>query len=234
MTAHNIDIDAAASATVRRRRTDLLGVVPLGAGAGVVAVLLILTPWGARNEIGYAAVAPIRDAFWAGILLDGLAMVAVTLGLSLVVHGLVDRNGWVLATVGAVLAVAGGVAFALGGFGYATLAWHVTDASVVDPAAGAAVLESAIENPTHSLVVQIAGFLAMTLGMVLLALALVRSASVPRWLPAVVIATALLAFVVPPRLKDLAQAVQMAALVAIAVTSLRRRDREGLRAAGQR
>ena len=212
---------AQATAGVRPRRAPLMGVVPLVLGAVTSAVLLLLTPWGERNEIGYSAVAPIRDAFWVGILLDGLAMVAVTLGLSIVVHRLVVRAGAVLARLGSVLAVAGGVTFALGGFGYATLAWHVTDPSVLDPAAGTAVLESAIDNPQHSLVVQIAGFLAMTLGMVLLSVALLRSGCVPRWLPVVVLVTSVLAFVVPPRVKDLVQVVQLLALVLIALMSVR-------------
>ena len=213
---------------IRSRRRGLSGVVPLVLGAATSAVLLLLTPWGERNEIGYAAVAPIRDAFWAGILVDGLAMVAVALGLALVVHRLVGGVRPVLVGAGGTLATAGAVAFALGGFGYATLAWHVTDASVLDPAAGAAVLRSAVESPQHSLVVQIAGFLMMTLGLVLLSLALLRSRAVPRWLPTVVIATALLAFVVPPRLKDLAQVVQMIALAAIGLVAVGRHGRTGV------
>lgn len=208
-------------AAVGPRESSTIGVVPLALGAVTSATLLLLTPWGERNEIGYAAVAPIRDAFWAGILLDGLAMVAVTLGLAIVVHRLAGHAAAVLARSGAVLAVAGGVAFALGGFGYATLAWHVTDASVLDPAAGTAVLDSAIESPQHSLLVQIVGFLAMTLGVVLLSVALLRSGAIPRWLPIVVIVTSLVAFVVPPRIKDLVQVVQLLSLVAIALVSLR-------------
>lgn len=207
--------------TVRSRPASPIGAVSLVLGSVTSAALLLLTPWGERNEIGYAAVAPIRDAFWAGILLDGLAMVAVTLGLSLVVLRLVQRAGAVPARLGAVLAVAGGVTFALGGFGYATLAWHVTDPSILDPAAGTAVLQNAIENPQRSLVVQIVGFLTMTLGVVLLSVALLRSGVLPRWVPIVVLVTSVLAFVVPPRIKDLAQVVQMLAFVALGLLSLR-------------
>lgn len=206
---------------VRNRAVSPTGVVPLVLGAAISALLLLLTPWGERNEIGYAAVAPIRDAFWAGILLDGLATVAVTLGLSSIVLGLVQRAGAVPARLGAVLAVAGGVTFALGGFGYATLAWHVTDPSILDPAAGTAVLQNAIENPQHSLLVQIVGFLAMSLGIMLLTVALLRSGTLPQWLPIVVLVTSVLAFVVPPRGKDLIQVVQLLALVAIGLLSLR-------------
>jgi hypothetical protein len=148
-------------------------------------------------------------------------MVAVTLGLSLVVLRLLQRAGAVPARLGAMLAVAGGVTFALGGFGYATLAWHVTDPSILDPAAGKAVLQSAIENPQHSLVVQIVGFLAMTLGVVLLSVALLRSGTLPRWVPIVVLVTSVLAFVVPPRIKDLAQVVKMLAFVVLGLLSLR-------------
>ena len=205
---------------VRNRAVSPTGVVPLVLGAVISAVLLLLTPWGERNEIGYAAVAPIRDAFWAGILLDGLATVAVTLGLSSVVLRLVQSTGAVPARLGAVLAVAGGVIFALGGFGYATLAWHLTDPTILDPAACTAVLHSAIENPQHSLLVQIVGFLAMTLGVMLLSIALLRSGMLPQWLPIAVLSTSVLAFVVPPRGKDLIQVLQLLALVAIGLLAL--------------
>lgn len=203
----------------------LLGAVPLVVGALTIAVLLLVVPWGERNEIDYAAVSPIRDAFWAGVLVDGLAMAAVGIGLALVVCRLVPGKGRRWADAGAVLTVTGSILFALGGFAYATLAWHATDSSAVDPAAGAALLDRAVESPQHSLLLQIAGFLTFTLGTVLVSVALLRSGAVTRWLPGVILVTTVLVFVSPPRVKDGAQAVQMLTFGALALLSLRDRSR---------
>lgn len=223
MTTATTTTATVATPAPRSPRRRVLCAAPLVLGAVVIAALLLVVPWGERNAIDYAAVSPIRDAFWIGILTDALAMVAVGIGLGLVVCRLVPGRGAGWAEAGAVLTGVGSVVFALGGFAYATLAWHTTDASVIEPAAGAALLERAIEQPQHSLLLQIVGFLTFTLGTVLVAVALLRSKAVPRWLPALILVTTVLVFVSPPRVKDLAQAVQMVALGAVGVLSLRAR-----------
>lgn len=207
-----------ASTIARVRRT--LIAVPLIAGGIALATLQLIVPWGERNQLGYEALAPIRDAAWTGIVIDSIAMIALGLGLSLVVCRLAPAKGAVWATVGAVLTSAGCVLFGLGAFGFATLVWHATDPSLVAPAEGAALLEYAVASPQHAMVFQMAGFLAFTIGTLLLCVALLRAGTVTRWLPIAVIVLTVALFVVPPRVDDFVQAAQMLCFAGIGVAYL--------------
>ena len=177
-------------------------------GALTTVVLLLTSPWGERNELSYEAVAPIRDAAWTGILLDSVATIAVGFGLSLVVCQLVHTKGAVWAHLGAVLASLGSVLFALGSFAFASLVWHVTEPALLPPAEGAAVMEYAVANPQHAILIQVAGFLTYTAGTLLLCVALLRAATITRWLPIAIIALAVAAFVLPTSAVDYVQAAQ--------------------------
>jgi hypothetical protein len=76
--------------------------------------MVLWQPWGERNAISYADLAPNRDAGWLGGLLDGVAFGVVGVTLGLVVCVVAPARGAVWATAGAVLTGLGGVLFAAG------------------------------------------------------------------------------------------------------------------------
>ncbi|WP_431473749.1 DUF4386 family protein [Ornithinimicrobium sp. W1665] len=186
---------------------------------------MVFVPWGQRNDLSYASLAPIRDAAWAGLLADALAMVAVGTGLAVVVGGLVRGRGRAWATAGGALTSVGAVVFALGASAFASLVWHATDPAVLSPDQGTALLAHAEANPGHGLLLHMVGFLTFTVGTLLLAVALLRAGTAPRWLPAAVVVLTVLLFAFPGRPQDLAQAAQMLVFAAIGVVYLRSEDR---------
>lgn len=189
----------------------------LAVGSLTIAVLLLTTPWGERDGLDYASLAPIRDNVWAGLLLDGLAFAVVGVTVGLAVCGLVRSRGATLATIGAVLTSLGGIAFAMGAFSFASLAWHVTDTSLLDATDGAALLAYAVDNPMHGMAVQMAGFLSLILGLALLAIALLRAGTVPRALPISMLALLGAQFTpIPQRALDIVQIMLMASLIGVA------------------
>lgn len=203
----------------------ILLAVGLGVSALTVAVLVLLQPWGERNALDYETLSVDRALSWSTILLDGLAMAALGICLSLVVTRLVPGRGAVLARVGGTLTAAGGVLFAMGMFAFASLAWYATEPGVLSPTDGSALLEHAVANPGHGMLVQIAGFLTVTLGVLVLCAALLRAGTVGRALPITVLVLSLAAFPVPPPVLNYLQAAQMVGLAALAVAAVRAESR---------
>lgn len=194
---------------------------PLVLGALTVAAVVLLQPWGERNDLTYATLAPHRDAVWTGVLLDGLAMAAIGISLALVVAHLARGRGSVWAGVGGVFTTAGGVFFAMGIYAFGSLAWYVTDPAVLDPAQGAALLEHAHAQPQHGMVLQMAGFLTFSLGVLLLCVALLRAGTVGRWLPVLVLVLTVAQFAAPVAILNGVQVAHLLALGAIGLASLR-------------
>lgn len=205
-----------------RRARSVIGPATLALGAAVVATVLLFRPWPARNTFLYHELAPLRDGIWAGILIDALAFAAVAIGLSLVVARLTRTRGGSLANVGAVVVTAGAVLFAMGAFAFASLVWYATDPAALPTADGTRLLEYAVANPEHGMLLQMGGFMLYTLGTLLLAGALLRAASVPRWLPIAMIALTIAQFATHDRILDFVQIAAMAVLVVLAALSLRR------------
>jgi hypothetical protein len=194
----------------------------LALGAATVAAVLAWKPWPERNDLTYEALAPVRDSTWVGITVDAAAFAVVAVALSLTVCLLVRGRGAGLANAGAVLAMLGGILFAMGAFGFAALAWHAAEATVVPPEVGTELLRYADGNPAHLLVLQMAGFLGYSVGTVLLSVALLRAAALPRWVPVSVLALTAAQFVpFPARALDLVQIMLMAVLVASAGVAFR-------------
>ena len=150
----------------------------LGLGAVVLAGLLVTTPWGERNAIGYDDIAPLRDPAWAGMFADSLAFAVVAITASLVVLAQVRTRGRVLGLVGAVAAFLGGVLFAMGSYAFAAFAWYATS-NAVPPNSGRALMAYSADHPEHLRAPAMAGFLLYTIGSLLLSAALIRGRAVP-------------------------------------------------------
>lgn len=183
--------------------------------------LLLTTPWGERNALGYDDIAPVRDAAWAGILADSIAFAIVGIAAGWVVLALVRSRGSVLALGGAVTATLGGVLFAIGSYAFGAFAWYATS-EVVSPETGRALLAYVDEHPAHLRLPAMIGFLLYTAGTLLLSAALFRGRAAPRAGIVVFVALTVAQFVgAEGRLLDAVQIGQMIMFVALAVWAVR-------------
>ena len=91
----------------------------------------------------------------------------------------------------------------------------------MSPADGATFIAFIKHNPAHLVVIDVVGFLSLTLGLLLLAVALWRARSVPRWLPITLLVLLVAQFAAPNRVLDVVQAALMAVAVVIGVFYLR-------------
>jgi hypothetical protein len=116
----------------------------------------------------------------------------------------------------------GGLAFAMGNFGFGAISWYATSTEVLSIEAGTELLKYVEDNPGHVFVVGMAGFIAFTIGSLLLMVALIRSRSVPRWLPIGLIVLTVAQFApVSSRVLDAIQVVLMALLAVLATVLVR-------------
>jgi hypothetical protein len=147
--------------------------------------VLLWHPGPARDDLSHAAMAPVRHATWSVALIDAVGYATAAVALSITVCLLARPRGARWAAAGAVLTVLGGITCATGNYAYGALGWYssatATDALPADT--GAKLMTYIKNNPGHMATPEIAGFLALNLGVLLLAAALWRSRSVPRWLP---------------------------------------------------
>ena len=203
------------SAAAGRGRTRIVAAT-LAISAAVVATVLLLRPWQARNSFTYADIAPVRDAIWTAMFIDALAFATLAITLAMSVALVARARGARLATIGAFITVAGGVLFAMGAFAFVALGWLVTDTAVLPAADGARVLEAAMTEMTHVALPQALGFLLYTLGTLILAAALFRARAVPRWLPIAIVVATGLQFVFHDRVLDFVQIGAMALWIVLA------------------
>jgi hypothetical protein len=211
---------SAAPTGVSRVRAGIVSAV-LTLGAVAVAVLVLWQPWGERDRLGYADIAPHRDAGWLGSIIDGLGIAAIGIALGLAVCMLARARGSALANIGAVLTAFGGVAFCAGIVSFGSFAWYATDIGAIPADSGAALMSHIEDNPGHMMGLQMAGFLLFTLGSILLMAALWRARSVPRWLPIGYLVLTVAVFVLGGVALNIVQAVQMLSLVVVAFYALR-------------
>lgn len=206
------------SATIEptRGRTLIIAAI-LALAAGAVGIVLLFRPWPVRNSFLYHELAPVRDAIWTAILIDAVAFAAIGLSLSLGVCLLVRDRGARVANVGAIVTTFGAILFAMGAFAFAALTWYATDPAALPVAEGTRLLDYAVANPEHVMLPQLLGFLLYTLGTLILAVALLRSGSVSRWLPLAIVGTTIAQFAVHDRVLDFVQIGAMAVLILLAV-----------------
>jgi hypothetical protein len=218
-----IEPAVAANTPAGDRLRQLTPAVGLALGAITIAVLLVLTPWGERNALGYDDIAPVRDAAWLGMLLDGAAFGVVGVTLGLVACFLAQGRGRVAALVGAVLTTVGGILFAMGEFGFATLAWYATS-EAISTESGRALMSYVEDNPAHFYGVTGAGFLAFMIGTLVISAALIRARAVPvAGVVAFIVLTLAQFSPIPGRALDFVQISLMVLLVGLAGRAIQRR-----------
>lgn len=190
------DAASTPAGTSRARAALVAGV--LVAGAAVTLALGIWHPEPDTNEaFSYAAVAPIREAWWAWHLLGAIGVAAGAVAASIAVCLLVRGRGSGWADAGGVLTSLGGLAFGVGIAAEGVLFAYVTDPDVLPADIGVTLMAHLAENPERFVVAIIPGFVLLTVGPVLLAVALWLAGSVPRWVPVTLAVTSLAAAVSP-------------------------------------
>jgi hypothetical protein len=201
----------------------------LAASAATIAVLLAAPPWGDRLDsssddfLDYDKLLEVRDAAWAGMLVDGFAYAVIALTLSLGVLHLVRSRGRVAALVGAVLTTAGGILFAMGAGAFATFAWFAT-APGLPHGAGRSLVDYANDHVGHVIGIDMAGFVVYTLGTLVLSAAVIRARAVPVVAVVVFVLVTLAQFVMPAGndVLNYLQIASMALLVSFAAVVWRR------------
>ena len=210
--------DAATTAVTARSRTRVhLVTSALALSSAAVAFTLLWHPGPERNDLSYAAIAPVRDAAWTAAVVDhvGFVVAAFTLGIAVCV--LAPARGATWANLGAALAAVGGILFGGGVFAYGVLSWYATAVEAIPVESGTALMTYFADNPAHLSGPQIAGFLVFNLGTLLLVAALWRAGSVPRWLLVVWAVLTVGQFAgLPGRVLDLVQVGVMTIFIAIA------------------
>lgn len=211
---------AATLATDTGSRTDLvrtrLLAITLSGSAVVAAVAMMSRPLAAEDWDDYAAFADARDATWLFTLVVGLSTGAAFLCLGLATCHLARRRGAILANAAAVLLGLGGLGFGSGFFASGALNWYATSSAVSEPA-GTELMSYAGDHAAHVFAPQAAGFLLSAIGCCLVAAALWRAGSVPRWLALSVPTTLILMVMAGTGVAyDVMFAVFMASFVAVA------------------
>jgi hypothetical protein len=209
-----------APAGVSRVRAAIVSTV-LTLGAMAVAVVVLWQPWGERDHLGYADIAPHRDAAWLGAIIDGLGFAAVAIALGLAVCMLAPARGSTWANIGAVVTGLGGVAFCAGIVSFGSSVWYATNTDAIPSDSGTTLMTYIENNPGHVMGLQMAGFLLTTLGSLVLMVALWRARSVPRWLPIGYLVLTVGVFVLGGVTLNIVQAVQTLSLAVVAFHTLR-------------
>lgn len=174
--------------------------VALALGAAANGALSVWQPTGGA-ESAYAIVAPMREAWWAWSVVGGLLGIAVlAVALSLAACLLAPDRGAGWATAGAVLTTLGGLAAYGGVAADGILYAYLTDPAVVDPAAATPIVAAIAADPSGDALL-LPAYLLFIAGSLVLALALWRARTVPRWLTATFAALNVLGVLIPePRL----------------------------------
>ena len=189
----------------------------LAACSATIAGLLVAAPWGDRLDsssdefLDYDKLLEVRDAAWAGMLVDGFAYAVIGVALGLGVLHLTRTRGRVAALVGAVLTTAGGILFAMGAGAFATFGWFATAPGLPD-GSGRSLVDYANNHVGHVIGLDMAGFVTFTLGTLVLSAALVRARAVPVVGVIVFVLLTLAQFVMPAG-NDLLNYLQIATMV---------------------
>src|SRR3954451_17748222 len=146
----------------------------------------------------YAAIAPNRTYLWAFFLSAGVQLIVGACAAALAAWLLAPARGARWANVGTSIVWLGAAIYGVGIGGWATLYYFGTDTAALNPATAARLIDHANADPARMLAVPISGALLVALGSMLLAVALWRAHTVPRWVPILGAITAVTAIVLPP------------------------------------
>ena len=194
-------IDRAARPARNGRLRLLFGVIVLTSTAAfAVSVVSFAKPIGDGGDIlpTYAAIQPMREYVWAFFAVAAVQLVIGASAAALAGVLLTPARGARWATAGCGLIWVGAAIYAVGVAGWASLYYFATDTSVVDPGTAARLVDHANDDGARMLGVPFGGALMVALGSLLLAVALWRARTVPRWVPILGAISTMATIVIPP------------------------------------
>jgi hypothetical protein len=146
----------------------------------------------------YASIAADRSYVWAFFLVAGVQLIVGACAAALAAWLLAPNRGARWATVGGSLVWLGAAIYGVGVGGWATVYYFGTDPAALDPATAARLIDHVNDDPARMLVVPISGALLVAVGSMLLAVALWRARTIPRWVPIVGALSGVTGIVIPP------------------------------------
>jgi len=195
--ASSIALPELAAAREPRRRLGIAILVGVMVVATVFGQLVSLFfPEGDGGHYTYASIEPTRTFFRTWLILGAVNLAIALPAFALATWLLVPARGWIAATIGACLTWFGGALYAVGVGGIATLYYFGADPAALDATAGTRLLDHLDDSFFAVWGPAIGGAALSGIGQVVLAVALWRAATVPRWVP-ILSATIVLTFVLP-------------------------------------
>src|SRR4051812_6694712 len=146
----------------------------------------------------YGAIAANRGYVWAFFLVAGVQLIVGASTTALAALLLAPARGARWANVGGSFVWLGAAIYGVGIGGWATLYYFGTDPVALGPATAARFIEHVNDDTARMLAVPIGGALLVAVGAMLLAVALWRAGTVPRWVPVIAVLTSVTGIVLPP------------------------------------
>jgi hypothetical protein len=146
----------------------------------------------------YASIAGARGYLWGFFVVAGVQLIVGACAAALAAWLLAPRRGARWANVGGSFVWLGAAIYGVGIGGWATVYYFATDPATLDPSVAARLIDHVNDDTARMLAVPIGGALLVALGSILLAVALWRARTVPRWVPIVGALTAVTGIVLPP------------------------------------
>jgi len=162
--------------------------------AFVLSVVSFAKPLGDGDLPDYAALASHRSYVWTFFAAAGVQLV-IGATVAAVAAMVLAPNRW--GTVGGSMIWIGAALYGVGIGGWAAAYYFGSDPSLA-PAAAVGLIDRINDDAGHLLAIPIGGALLIGLGTLVLAVALWRARSVPRWVPIVGALTAVATIVAPP------------------------------------
>jgi hypothetical protein len=165
-------------------------IVATSVSAFALAFVSFLKPLGHGDGLpGYADIAPHRAYAWAFFVTAGVQLVVGASAAALAALLLARERGARWATIGGSLVWLGAAIYGVGIGGWATLYWFATDPRQFD---------RFNYDAAHMMSVPIGGALLIAVGSLIIAVALWRARTVPRWVPIVGALSAVATVVLAP------------------------------------
>jgi hypothetical protein len=183
-----------------RGLTLLFAVILLtGVSAFALSLVSLVKPIGEGDGFpDYAAIAPMRGYVWAFFVVAAVQMIIGACAGALAAWLLAPGRGARWATVGGSFVWLGAAIYGVGIGGWAAIYFYGTDPAALDPATAGRLIDHVNDDTARMLAVPIGGALLVALGSLVIAVALWRAATVPRWVPALGALSAVATIVLPP------------------------------------
>jgi hypothetical protein len=146
----------------------------------------------------YAAIEPMREYVWWFFAVAAVQLIVGACAAALAGWILAPARGARWATIGGSLIWLGAAIYGVGVAGWAAVYFYGTDAAVLDRATAARLIDHANDDTARMLAVPVGGALLIAIGSLLLAVALWRARTVPRWVPILGAISVVATILIPP------------------------------------